>query len=136
MFATTTNLNSDHCFRCLGNETVLTQCTTVNGVISHPVGINVTCMSHDEVARTICSTSTQVQSNECLATTPSTCVATTITINSNENATSDTRREIDDNIVVFKVITGILLVLLIAVIMGWILTCVVMQKKKKKSKRR
>ena len=185
-----------HCFRCLGNETILTQCTrSVNSAISHPMGIRVTCISHDEAARTICSTPTvaipktisschtkahpnireattvtimnansicptQSPSTICEVSTvtitkshqtqdqPATHVAPTVhttttascsislTANPNGNNTSGARREIDDNIRIFQAITGILLVVLIAVIMGWILTCIVMGRKTKTLKQR
>ena len=97
---------------------------------------------------------TESQSNICIASTvtvtnsnsskcqPSTCIAPTVTmktmasstesITANPNSiTMDTTKT---NIVIFQVITGILLVLLIAVIVGWILTCVVMKTKNSKKR--
>ena len=90
---------------------------------------------------------TESRSNICVASTvtvtnsnsskcqPSTCIAPTVTIKTMASSTKSftaNQASMDitkNNIVTFQVITGILLVLLIAVIVGWILTCVVMKTK-------
>ena len=80
------------------------------------------------VASTV--TVTNSNSSKCL---PSTCIAPTVTIKTTASSTKSftaNQASMDiTNTVVFQVITGILLVLLIAVIVGWTLTCVVMKTK-------
>ena len=93
------------------------------------------CQPHVCVAPTV--TVTNSNSSKCQ---PSSCVAPTVTMktmaSSTKSFTANQASMDTTNTVVFQVITGILLVLLIAVIVGWILTCVVMKQKTKPSKKR
>ena len=127
-----------HCFSCSATENMVVNCTPTENTNATDIGV--TCMSHDEAVTDVCqycsTPNPNMHTNSPIQCPPCVCVAPTVTVmkssptqhqpstyvattnrteslTANQNANSGSR--VDDNIVTFQVITGILLVLLIAV---------------------